>query len=107
MAWYRLERSLGRNSLVGTTVRDPRALPVHLAADEHHAWLRGKDTYVAVTAGGNCLLGIALSPTASEVDLTTAYGRFRDEAAEVSTAYTPATVNTDGWKPTQAAWRTL
>jgi hypothetical protein len=107
MAWYRLERSLGRNSVVGATVRDPRALPAHLAADEHHARLRGEDAYVAVTAGGNCLLGIALSPTASEVDLTAAYGRFRAEAAGVSAAYTPATVNTDGWKPTQAAWRTL
>jgi hypothetical protein len=29
--WYRLERALGRNSLVGTTVRDPDALPPHQA----------------------------------------------------------------------------
>ena len=27
--------------------------------------------------------------------------------AAVSAAYAPATVNTDGWKATQAAWRTL
>jgi hypothetical protein len=107
MFWYRLERSLGRPSVVGTTVRDPRALPRHLAADEHHAQLRGEDAYIAMTAGGGCVLGIALSDTASEVDLTAAYGRFRDEAAEVSAAYTPETVNTDGWKATQAAWRTL
>jgi hypothetical protein len=107
MYWYRLEQSLGRNSLVGTTVRDPRALPRHLAADEHHARLRGQDAYVAVTAGGGCLLGMALSPTAGEVDLTAAYGRFRDEAGVVSTEYAPETVNTDGWKATQAAWRTL
>jgi hypothetical protein len=107
MSWYRLERALGRNSVAGTTVRDPRALPQHLAADEHHAQLRGADTYVAMTAGGHCLLGIAVSPTASEVDLTAAYGRFRDEAADVSATYTPETVNTDGWKATQAAWRTL
>jgi hypothetical protein len=107
MFWYRLERSLGRNSLVGTTVRGPRALPQHLAADEHHAQLCGENAYVAVTAGGNCLLGIALSNTAGAVDLTAAYGRFHDEAADVSAAYTPETVNTDGWKATQAAWRTL
>jgi hypothetical protein len=107
MYWYRLEQSLGRNSLVGTTVRDPRALPPHLAADEHHARLRGEDAYVAVTAGGHCLLGIALSPTADEGGLTAAYGRFRDEAEAVSAAYTPQTVNTDGWKATQAAWRRL
>jgi hypothetical protein len=107
MYWYRLEQSLGRNNLVGTTVRDPTALPQDLAADEHHAQLRGQEAYVAVTAGGDCLLGMALSNTASEEDLTAAYGRFRDEAAEVSADYAPKTVNTDGWKATQAAWRTL
>jgi hypothetical protein len=107
MYWYRLGQSLGRNNLVGTTVRDPQALPPHLAADEHHARLCGEPAYAAVTAGGNCLLGIALSDTASEVDLTAAYGRFRDEAGAVSAEYTPETVNTDGWKATQAAWRTL
>jgi hypothetical protein len=107
MFWYRLEQSLGRNRVVGTTVRDPQALPPHLAADEHHAQLRGEDAYVAMTAGGGCILGVALSNTASEVDLTAAYGSFRDESAAVSPAYTPETVNTDGWKATQAAWRTL
>jgi hypothetical protein len=69
--------------------------------------LRGQAAYVAVTAGGGCLLGMALSPTAGEVDLTAAYGRFRDEAGAVSAEYAPETVNTDGWKATQAAWRTL
>jgi hypothetical protein len=107
MSWYRLEQSLGRNRVVGTTVRDPQALPRHLAADEHHARLRGQNVYVAVTAGGGCLLGMAVSPTAGEVDLTAAYGRFRDEAVAMSAAYAPETVNTDGWKATQAAWRTL
>jgi hypothetical protein len=107
MFWYRLGQSLGRNRLVGTTVRDPRALPQHLAADEHHARLCGANAYVAVTAGGNCLLGIALSNTAGEGDLTAAYGRFHDEAVDVSPEYAPETVNTDGWKATQAAWRTL
>jgi hypothetical protein len=60
-----------------------------------------------MTAGGGCVLGIALSPTAGETDLTAAYGQFRDEAGAVSAAYAPKTVNTDGWKATQAAWRTL
>jgi hypothetical protein len=107
MYWYRLEQALGRNSLVGTTVRDPDALPRHLAADEHHARLRGEDAYVAMTAGGGCILGMALSDTSGEADLTAAYGRFRDEAADVSAGYAPETVNTDGWKATQAAWRAL
>jgi hypothetical protein len=107
MYWYRLEQSLGRNSVVGTTVRAPDALPRHLAADEHHAQWRGAEAYVAMAAGGGCVLGMALSNTAGEVDLTTAYGRFRDEAANVSADYAPETVNTDGWKATQAAWRAL
>jgi hypothetical protein len=107
MSGYRLERSLGRNSLVGTTVRDPNALPQHLAADEHHAQWRGEDASVAMTAGGGCILGMALSNTASEADLTAASGRFRHEACDVSADYAPETVNTDGWKATQASWRTL
>jgi hypothetical protein len=37
MYWYRLEVSLGRNSIVGTTLRQA-ALPEHLLADEHHRW---------------------------------------------------------------------
>ena len=37
MYWYRALERLGRNSLVGTTVRDAARLPAHLAADEHHA----------------------------------------------------------------------
>ena len=104
--WDRLEQSLGRNRVVGTTVRDPNALPPHRAADEHHAQLCGADASVAMTAGGGCVLGMALSDTASEADLTAASGRFRDEAAAVSADYAPETVNTDGWKATQAAWRT-
>ena len=37
MYWYRVIERLGRNSLVGTTVRDAAQLPEHLVADEHHA----------------------------------------------------------------------
>ena len=36
MYWYRLEQSVGRNSIVGTTVRDPGDIPQHLASDEKH-----------------------------------------------------------------------
>src|SRR5207247_88876 len=51
MYWYRLEVSLGRNSLVGTTVRQAK-LPQHLCADEHHQTLDGNKVYVATTVGG-------------------------------------------------------
>ena len=36
-----------------------------------------------------------------------AYKVFKDEALDVSPDYAPKTVSTDGWKGTQAAWKTL
>ena len=38
MYWWRMIVSLGRNSLVGTTLKDPDKLPEHLLADEKHTW---------------------------------------------------------------------
>ena len=107
MYWHRLERSLGRNSLVGTTVSSAERLPRHLAADEKHTTLAGEKVYLAATAGGGCCLGMALAKAAGNVELTEAYGVFRDEARRLEPEYRPETVNTDGWPATQAAWRTL
>ena len=107
MYWHRLERSLGRSSLVGTTVQAAERLPRHLVADEKHTTLAGKKVYLAATAGGGCCLGMALAETAGADDLTKAYGVFRDEARHLDPEYRPETVNTDGWPATQAAWRAL
>jgi hypothetical protein len=107
MYWHRLERSLGRNSLVGTTVRGADDLPRHLVADEKHTTRGDTKVYLAVTAGGGCCLGMALANTAGNDDLTAAYGVFRDEARRLDPKYRPETVNTDGWAATQAAWRAL
>ena len=104
MYWHRLERSLGRNSLVGTTVASAERLPRHLAADEKHTTLAGEKVYLAATAGGGCCLGLALAKAAGNDDLTDAYGVFRDEARRLDPEYRPETVNTDGWPATQAAW---
>jgi hypothetical protein len=41
MYWYRIEQSLGRNSIVGTTIRNPEDIPEHLAADEKHTRILG------------------------------------------------------------------
>ncbi len=105
--WNRLECSLGRSSLVGTTVSSPELLPRHLVADEKHTTLGGEKVYLAATAGGGCCLGLALAKTAGADDLTDAYGVFREEAHRLDPTYRPATVNTDGWPATQAAWRAL
>src|SRR5512135_3788508 len=107
MYWHRLERSLGRFSLVGTTVKDPERLPRHLAADEKHTTLRGKKVYLAATTGGGCCLGLALAETADGDELTKAYGVFRQEIHRLDPEYRPETVHTDGWPATQAAWRAL
>jgi hypothetical protein len=107
MYWYRLERSLGRNSLVGTTIQAADHLPRHLVADEKHTTAAGKKVSLAATAGSGCCLGMALASSADSDDLTKAYGVFREEARHLDPDYRPETVNTDGWLATQAAWQTL
>ena len=107
MYWYRLGQGLGRFSLVGTTVKTPEHLPQDLVADEKHSWLDGDKIYLATTAGEGCILGAAVTDSASEVALTQAYGGFAKEARALEPAYTPETVNTDGWAATQGAWKSL
>ncbi|WP_245809404.1 hypothetical protein [Desulfamplus magnetovallimortis] len=107
MYWYRLEQSLGRNNLVGTTVRNIESIPKDLGADEKHSWIKGKKTYVATTVGGNCILGTAIATDAGEKALTGAYNNFKYEAQCLNPEYSPRTVNTDGWQWTQNAWTTL
>ena len=106
MSWYRRECTLGRFSVVGTTARVVD-LPEHLLADEHHQSLDGRKVYIATTVGSGCCLGAEPAVTAGTDDLAAAYGVFKDEARDVAPAYAPATVNTDGWKGTQAAWKAL
>jgi hypothetical protein len=45
--------------------------------------------------------------TAATDDLKTASEIFKDEARDVSPEHAPKTVNTDGWKATQVAWKTV
>src|SRR6266542_2284328 len=71
MSGDRLEVSLGRNSVVGTTLRQA-ALPSHLLADEHHQTRDGVKNYVATTVGDGCCLGAALAQTAGAEDLQAA-----------------------------------
>jgi hypothetical protein len=106
MYWYRLEVSLGRNSVVGTTVRRAR-VPEHLLADEHHQTRDAAKNYLATTVGAGCCLGAELAPTATAEDLTAAYRVFRQEAEEVQPRYHPRTVSVDGWASTHQAWRAL
>ncbi len=107
MFYYRAWVSLGRPSLVGTTVKRAENLPTHLLADEKHTWLAGPRHYVATTVGGGCFLGAALVEEASTEALQAGYGEFLAEARQLHPTYQPETVCTDGWPATHEAWRRL
>ena len=103
MYWHRIEQSLGRNSIVGTTVRNSDDMPRNLGADEKHTRISGKKTYVATTVGDECILGVSVSKDAGEESLRAAYNVFKQEAQCVKPDYTPDTINIDGWKATRNA----
>lgn len=107
MYWYRIEQSIGRNSIVGTTVRNRQDVPKNLSADEKHTRILGDKTYLATTVGGGCILGAAVAKDAGEQAFTDAYQVYKQEAQCVKPEYTPETVNMDGWKATRNAWQTL
>jgi hypothetical protein len=107
MHWYRMEKNLGRNSIVGTTIKDPDLLPEHVAADEKHSRLRGEKVYVATTVGDQCVLGVSVSEDAGEAGLKKAYGKFKEEALNLNPEYGPTSVNTDGWRATIKSWKSL
>jgi hypothetical protein len=106
MYWYRLEVSLGRNSVVGTTVRRA-ALPEHLVADEHHQTHDGEKVYIATVVAEGCCLGASVVDTCDETGLTEGYGTFAEQARDIEPKYAPQTVNTDGWQATRLAWLAL
>ncbi len=105
--WYRLHQSLGRFSIVGTTIKDSESIPVHLIVDEKHSWRLGERVFIPTTVGAGCFLGVDIVSSAETADLVKGYGRFRDEALNVNPTYAPETGNTDGWEQTQAALRIL
>lgn len=107
MYWYRLTQNLGRNSLVGTTLKDPAKLPEHLLADEKHTDFNGEKAYLAITVAEDCVLGASVALAADEKELTEAYGPFKTEAQQLKPDYQPQTVNTDGWLATRSAWQAL
>jgi len=107
MFWNRIEQNIGRNSIVGATIKDPDLLPNYIAADEKHSRLKGEKVYVPKTVGAECILGVGVGEDASEKGLTEIYGAFKEEALNLNPQYSPESVNTDGWKATINAWTTL
>ncbi len=105
--WHRMEKSLGRFNLVATTIRNPKDIPKHLAADEKHTRIKGRKAYVATTVADECIIGASVSPGAGEVDLKKSYGCFKEEAQKVDPKYQPETINMDGWEATRKVWKFL
>ena len=109
MFWYRAYVSLGRNSVVGATIKAPERLPEHVVADEKHTRHNSEKVYVATTVAQGCILGSGVASNAGTKELTNAYRDFKEEAQELAPQYQhqPKTVNTDGWDATQQAWKSL
>lgn len=105
--WHRLECSLGRMSLLATTISDSHLLPSHLAADEKIAFLRGEQFPLAMITAKNCVLAVEPSESLKQEDLQKAYQVFKTEAHQVNASYSPKTVNLDGWDASWNAWKTL
>ena len=78
-----------------------------MIADEKHTRCRGQRVFIPTTVADNCILGAEVVEAADTETLTDGYQVFADEAGPLDPAYAPQTVNTDGWQPTQAAWKTL
>lgn len=107
MFWYRLETSLGRHSLVATTIRFPKDLPEHIVADEKFSSINKEKAYVATTVAKDCILGAEIVHSVDDEGLEQAYKIFKNEALSLNSFYTPKTVNLDGWKSTNNAFRKL
>ena len=105
MFWYNAYCSLGRNSIISTTIKNSSKLPKHLAADEKHTKCCGQKVYIATTVANGCILGAAVSESAGDKGLLSAYSEFMDEAWQINPDYYPESVNTDGWKATKNAWK--
>jgi len=107
MYWYRLFISLSSYSLVGTSIKQPTALPEDLLADEHHVRIEGKPASVATVCANGLVLGAEAVESVDAQHLQAGYGIFKEEAQNVELSYRPKTVNIDGWQATQKAWRAL
>lgn len=107
MFWYRQHLSLGRFSIVGTTVKRKENLPEALIADEKHTRWREHKVYVATTVAKGCILGAAVADRADEANLHEAYGVFAEEAKAIEQEYEPKSVTLDGWEATHKVWTSL
>ena len=107
MFWYRAYVSIGRNAIVGTTIKEADKLPADVVVDEKHSRLQGEKVYIPTTVAQECILGADIAENAGTQALTAGYKTFKTESQHLDPTYSPQTVNTDGWSATQNAWQAL
>lgn len=84
--WYRV-CPLGRFSLVGSTVKDSKAIPVNLVAEQKHSWLLGERIYIPTTVAAGCILGVDIVEDADPQALVKGYKNFPTEAMALNPDY--------------------
>lgn len=107
MFYYRAFCSLGRYSVVGTTIKREQALPKHIVADEKHIKCYGEKAFIATTVSQGCMLGASIHSSASTEELCEGYGEFAQELGELTHGFQPQSITVDGWEPTSSALRSL
>jgi len=113
--FWRIERRMGMTSIAGSLAGRRQgdetggggrcALPEDIACDEKHTKYLGEKAYIAVTAGGGCVLGAELVGGADKESLAQGYGVLRDEIATEAPGHQISSVNTDGYPATVAPVR--
>lgn len=107
MFWYRLEMSLARNNLVGTTIKRKETLPQHLLVDEHHCYLLGKKIYICTVIAPHCFLGSTISTSADFEGFYQAYRKFKQEMNVLHPTHKLLTINVDGYHSTTKSMKEL
>jgi len=107
MYWYRTEVALTQYNIVGTTIKKAENLPKNILLDEHHSKLKKSKLYICTTAGGNCFIGVGISPSMEYDDLKIAYGNCKEELQQVYPSYHPTSINIDGYRSTQKTAKQL
>lgn len=105
--WERIECSIGRKSIVGTSVYNTNNLPKNYVADEKISFWNNQEVYIGMTSSEECVLGLSVSKTSDEAGLKEAYGVFKAEALQIRPNFSPESVNTDAWAATRKVWKEL
>jgi hypothetical protein len=115
--FWRIERRMGMTSIAGCLAggqgsdeageETGGALPEDICCDEKHAKYLGTKAYVAVTAGGGCVLGAELTEGAGKDSLAQGYRVLKDEIAQAAPGHEIRSVNIDGYSSTVAAMRVV